>query len=379
MMQLKLTSLKPIGSPDLLLLTSVFSLAFLGIILVASSSIELSAHRYSSPYYFSFKHCVFLFISFCSGLVAYLIPTRCWYRYSNFLLVSSVFLLVLVLIIGREVNGAQRWIQLGSLNLQPSEFSKFTVMVFMATYLFRHLEEVRKANWIGFIKPLLVVLSIAVLIFLGRDFGTFFILFCAVLGVLFLAGAPFVKFLVLVFSSVAASIWLIVSEPYRYQRLTVFLDPWDKDFRFGDGYQMVQSIVAFGRGDWIGMGLGNSVQKLFYLPEAHTDFIFAILAEEMGFLGALSTIFLMGLLIWRSLLIGRFAEVTGRPFAAYLVYGLALLLGVQIFLNLAVNVGLAPTTGIPLPLLSYGGSSLLVTAVGLGVIARVSADLEYLR
>ena len=224
----------------------------------------------------------------------------------------------------------------------------------------------------GFLKPMAVVGLIAALLLAEPDFGTLMLIVLAVMGVLLLAGAPFNQYLMIGAAVVVGLAALAIIEPYRIQRFNVLLDPWDD--RLGAGYQITQALLAFGRGGWFGLGLGNSVQKLFYLPEAHTDFVFAILAEELGLIGALSTLGLMSILVWRGLLIGRRAERDGRHFAAYLCYGLVLIIGLQMLVNLAVNVGIAPTTGLTLPLMSYGGSSLVVTMASLGVIARISAD-----
>jgi cell division protein FtsW len=319
------------------------------------------------------KHGVFLVIALIAGAITFMVPTKWWYRSATLFLGFSLILLALVLIpgIGLEVKGARRWLNLGVINLQPSEVAKFTMMLYLAAYLVRRLEEVR-TQFMGFLKPMAVVGLIAALLLAEPDFGTLMLIVLAVMGVLLLAGAPFNQYLMIGAAVVVGLAALAIIEPYRIQRFNVLLDPWND--RLGAGYQITQALLAFGRGGWFGLGLGNSVQKLFYLPEAHTDFVFAILAEELGLIGALSTLGLMSILVWRGLLIGRRAERDGRHFAAYLCYGLVLIIGLQMLVNLAVNVGIAPTTGLTLPLLSYGGSSLVVTMASLGVIARISAD-----
>jgi len=366
-------TLRPLGQPDFGFVLTGLTLALLGLLMVASSSIEVASDRHGSPFSFAIKHGIFLVIALGVGAITFMVPTKWWYRSATLFLVFSLVLLALVLIpgIGLEVKGARRWLDLGVINLQPSEVAKFTMMLYLAAYLVRRLEEVR-TQFMGFLKPMAVVGLIAALLLAEPDFGTLMLIVLAVMGVLLLAGAPFNQYLMIGAAVVVGLAALAIIEPYRIQRFNVLLDPWDD--RLGAGYQITQALLAFGRGGWFGLGLGNSVQKLFYLPEAHTDFVFAILAEELGLIGALSTLGLMSILVWRGLLIGRRAERDGRHFAAYLCYGLVLIIGLQMLVNLAVNVGIAPTTGLTLPLMSYGGSSLVVTMASLGVIARISAD-----
>ncbi len=369
----QLSDVLPLGLPDRVFLLAAVALASIGLLLVASSSIEVASDRFANPFSFAIKHSIFLTAALGAATVAFLIPTRWWYTYATWLLLASLVLLAIILIpgVGHTVKGATRWLNLGFFNLQPSEITKFTMMLFLAAYLVRRLEEVRE-KFSGFVKPMVVVGLIAVLLLLEPDFGTLVVIVLAVMGVLLLAGAPFYQYLMIVFALLCGMALLAVIEPYRLDRIEAMFDPWQD--RYGAGYQITQALLAFGRGGLFGLGLGNSVQKLFYLPEAHTDFVFAILAEELGLIGALTTVCLMAILIWRGLLIGRRAELAGRHFAGYLTYGLVLTVALQMVLNLAVNIGLAPTTGLTLPLLSYGGSSLVMTAVSLGVIARISAD-----
>ena len=372
-LEIRRSDFMPLGVPDIHFILAACALACLGFLLVASSSVEVASDRFGQPFSFAMKHALFLLISSIAGVIAYLIPTRSWYNYATHFLLLSMALLAIILIpgIGLTVKGATRWLSLGIFNLQPSEITKFTMMLFLASYLVRRLEEVRQ-KFSGFVKPMAVVGLIAILLLMEPDYGTLLVLSCAVMGVLLLAGAPFTQYMVFGSALFLGLAILAVIEPYRVERIMTIFNPWAD--RFGAGYQLTQALLAFGRGGLFGMGLGNSVQKLFYLPEAHTDFVFAILAEELGLIGGLITVGFMTFIVWRGLLIGRCAELGGRPFAAYLVYGLVLLIALQILINLAVNTGLAPTTGLTLPLLSYGGSSLVMTAVSLGVIARVSAD-----
>ena len=345
----------------------------LGLLMVASSSIEVASDQIGGPFGFAFKHFIFLILAVIFGVISFFIPTRWWYRYSTYFLMGSIALLGMILIpgVGHTVKGATRWLSFGFFSLQPSEIAKFTMMLFLAAYLVRRLEEVR-SQFFGFFKPILIFALIGILLLREPDFATFFVLTFAVMGVLLLAGAPLTQYIMIAITLLSGLAYLALTEDYRLERIEAFFRPWEH--RFGSGYQLTQALLAFGRGELFGLGLGNSIQKLFYLPEAHTDFVFAILAEELGLIGALATLSLMAVLVWRGFLIGRLAELSGRPFAAYLTYGLILIIAIQMSLNLAVNIGLAPTTGITLPLLSYGGSSLVMTTVSLGVISRISAD-----
>ncbi|MGM0638642.1 MAG: peptidoglycan glycosyltransferase FtsW, partial [Pseudomonadota bacterium] len=249
--------------------------------------------------------------------------------------------------------------------------AKLCLIVYMAGYLERFLPQVRR-QWGAFLRPLVVLAVIGVLLILEPDYGAVVVMTACVMGMLLMAGAPWGRFLLLALLVAAGGALLAVAEPYRLARLISFVDPWAD--QFASGYQLTQALIAFGRGSWLGMGLGNSVQKLFYLPEAHTDFVFAVLAEELGLFGAVGIVGLFALLIWRAMAVGRRAELARQPFAAYLSYGIALVVGAQAFINIAVSSGMLPTKGLTLPLLSYGGSSLLVSAVMMALLLR--ADIE---
>jgi len=293
-------------------------------------------------------------------------------------------LLILVLLpgIGREVNGAKRWIGVGLFNVQPSEVAKVCAVLFLAGYLVRRQQEVR-GSWKGFFKPLVVLVPIAGLLLLEPDFGATVVMLGAAAGMLFLGGVGLFRFGLMVLLALGA-IYLLVQDPYRWARITNFSDPWAD--QFGAGYQLSQALIAFGRGEWLGVGLGNSVQKQFYLPEAHTDFVFSILAEELGLVGALLTLGLFVFIAVRSLYVGLWAERSRQFFSAYVAYGLALLWIGQILINIGVNVGLLPTKGLTLPFLSYGGSSLIICCASLGMLLRIewetrtclgSAEVEF--
>jgi cell division protein FtsW len=289
------------------------------------------------------------------------------------LLILAFILLILVLIpgIGRSVNGSRRWLGFGPLSLQVSEYVKMATVLFLAGFLVRRQEEIR-TKFSGFIKPMGLYCLIAVLLLLEPDFGATTVIGFTVIAMMFLAGMKTWQFIVLILLVGIAFALLAISAPYRMQRLTTFLDPWAT--AFGSGYQLTQSLIAFGRGGLFGVGLGNSVQKLFYLPEAHTDFLFAVLAEELGLFAVLAVIGLYALFIWRILRIGRFSQLKGKLFPAYVCYGFGVWLALQVFVNIGVNSGLLPTKGLTLPLISYGGSSLLIDCIAIGILLRIDYE-----
>ena len=354
----------------LLLVACLFSV---GMVMMSSASIDYAAVRYQSGFYHLWRYGFYVVLACAAGFAVACTPMRIWLRYGWACLALGFVLLVLVIIpgIGREVNGSMRWIPVGPINLQSSEVAKFCVLIYLAGYLVRRETEVRD-HWLGFIKPIGVVAILVALLMLEPDFGSVVVLFGACLGMLFLGGAQLLQFLLATLTGLVAGAGMIYSTPYRLQRFLTYLDPWAD--QFNTGYQLTQSLIAFGRGEWFGLGLGNSVQKQFYLPEAHTDFVFAILAEELGFIGALSIIALFVALFFRMLQIARRAEKSNRRFAAYLIYGVVLVLASQVFINMGVNTGLLPTKGLTLPFLSYGGSSLLVTGAFMGLALRVEYD-----
>lgn len=355
------------------LLLAAVALLLIGWVMVTSASSEVASSLTGNPWYFSLRHGIFLLLALAAGAVAFRIPLAWWKVNGPLLLLVGLVLLLLVLLVGREVNGSRRWLSVPGLpfNVQASEVAKFCLIVYLAGYLERFLPEVRR-QWGAFLRPLVVMAVIAGLLILEPDYGAVVVMTGAVMGMLLMAGAPWGRFLVLLLLVVALGALAAVAEPYRMARLTSFADPWAD--QFASGYQLTQALIAFGRGQWLGMGLGNSVQKLFYLPEAHTDFVFAVLAEELGLLGAIAVVGLFALLIWRAMAVGRRAELAGLAFGAYLGYGFALVIGAQAFINIAVSTGMLPTKGLTLPLLSYGGSSLVVSCVMIALLLR--ADVE---
>lgn len=360
---------------DPLLLSCALALMLTGLVMITSASMDVAARDFGSPAYFIVRHGSFLLLAWCCAGAALMIPVRSWQQYSVPLLVFGLVLLVLVLVpgIGREVNGSRRWIGLGPVNLQASEIAKACMVIFVSGYLVRRLDEVR-SSWWGVIKPALPMGVYGALLLAEPDYGALVVMVGTVAGIVFLGGMQFAQLVVVVLGGGALIALLAFAQPYRLERLKSFTDPWADPF--GAGYQLSQAQIAFGRGDWLGTGLGNSVQKLFYLPEAHTDFVYSVLAEELGLLGALVIIALYVLMVARMFIIGRQAEKQQCFYMAYLTYGFAFIIAGQALINIGVNVGALPTKGLTLPLLSYGGSSLLVCATMIAIVLRVDYELK---
>ncbi len=358
---------------DPVMFTTALLLILVGLVMVASASIEMSARNYGSPFHLLLKHAVYLGISVSAGAFAIGLPVKIWQKVDVPLLLLGFALLVLVLIpgVGREVNGSARWISLGFFTIQGSEFLKLFIVIYMSGHLVR-VGGMKQAHLRSFVKPLTILVGLVLLLMEQPDFGASVVIMVSVLGIIFLAGAPIRYFMPLLVAFIAAGGLLAVLQPYRLARLTVFTDPWEH--KYEGGYQLTQALIAFGRGDFYGLGLGNSIQKLFFLPEAHTDFLFSILAEELGLVGATLVISLFCVLMLRALWIGKTAQENGKPFHAYVAYGAGLMLGVQACINLGVNLGVLPTKGLTLPLMSYGGNSLIVSCVFVGILLRVEYE-----
>jgi cell division protein FtsW len=345
------------------------TLLLLGLVMVTSASVTLAA-RDGDPFFFLERQLLFSLVGVGCAAIVLRIPTAAWEKLSLPLLVVSIVLLVAVLIpgVGHMVNGSRRWLRLGGLNFQASEAARVLLLIYLCSYLVRREDEVRQ-SWMGFIKPLLVLGFAALLLLVEPDFGSGVVLLVTGIGVLFLAGVKLRHLLVVCSVGVVGLGLVAVASPYRYRRLITFLDPWLDPFN--TGFQLTQSLIAIGRGEWFGVGLGASIQKLFYLPEAHTDFVFAVLAEELGFVGIAFVVVLVLALAYRSLMIARAAAEAGLKFQSYLAAAFGIWFGLQAFINMGVNMGLLPTKGLTLPLLSYGRSSLLVTLVWIGMVLRV--------
>ena len=358
---------------DLTLLWSGIVLLLLGMVMVYSASIaiaEAGKHTGNQPAYFLIRHGVFPVIGMIAAGLASQVPMQTWQKLSPWLFVAGFVLLALVLIpgIGRDVNGARRWLPLGIVNLQPSELMKLFAVLYAADYTVRkmsHMQDLKKA----FLPMASAMVAVGVLLLKEPDFGAFVVIISIAIGILFLGGMQARLFAVLIIVLVAAFAILIVVSPYRRDRIFGFMDPWSD--AFGRGYQLSHALIAFGRGELFGVGLGASVEKLFYLPEAHTDFLLAVIAEELGFAGVLLVVVLFGLLVQRAFAIGRQCVALDRLYPALVAQGIGIWIGVQGFINMGVNMGLLPTKGLTLPLMSFGGSGILANCVALAVLLRV--------
>ncbi|MEQ6886847.1 putative lipid II flippase FtsW [Salicola sp. Rm-C-2C1-2] len=356
------------------LLLSAGVLLTLGIVMIGSASMDIAAESHGNPLYFVLRQSLYAVLGCLAGLAAANIPLVWWLRGAWLWLAGAFALLILVLTpLGITVNGSTRWISMGAVNLQVSEAAKWLLVVYLAGYVVRRHAEVVD-TWPGVLKPLAVLGAASVLLLAQPDFGAVVVLMAAAFGVIFVSGVGVGRFLVVSLTGLALGVAALFSQPYRIERLVAYLDPWQD--QFNSGYQLTQALIAFGRGEWTGVGLGNSIQKLFYLPEAHTDFIFAIAAEEFGLLGALCILMTFTVLVLSGLRIARQARDAGMTFGACLAYGLTLLIALQAYINMGVNTGLLPTKGLTLPLVSYGGSSLVISCVTIGVIARVQMEVE---
>ncbi len=356
------------------MLASVLLMA-IGLVMVASSSISVAPRLEVGPFHFLLRQVVYLVVGFALAFVTLRVPMKWWYEQSWIMLSIAFVVLLLVLIpgIGKTVNGSTRWIGLGIMNVQSSEIAKVCLVLYVAAYLVRRQQEIRTSIW-GFIKPLIVFCVMAVLLLMEPDFGALVVTLCALMGMIFLSGVRLLHFVALVGTALVCIGLIAISQQYRLERLTAYTEPFEADYKYGAGYQLTQALIAFGRGEWSGVGLGNSIQKLSFLPEAHTDFVFAIIGEEFGLLGSLVVLALFVVLIWRGFRIARRAEVKRLFFEAYVAYGLVLLMAAQILINLGVNTGLLPTKGLTLPFLSYGGSSVIMCCVAVGLVCRVAYE-----
>lgn len=364
--------------PDPWVLVSAVLLLALGLLMVASASMPIAEAKTGQPFYFLFRQGVFAVIGLLAAGVVFQIPLMRWRQISPLLLLAAFILLTLVLIpgIGKEVNGSLRWINVGPINIQVSEIAKLFALIYVAAYLKRHGAELQardlRTSTLALFRPMAVLAVLSLLLLLEPDFGSVVVLMATALGMIFLAGVKLWQFIVLQAGAIAALTVLLWSSPYRRARLISFLDPW-ADAQ-DSGYQLTQSLIAIGRGELSGVGLGESVQKLFYLPEAHTDFLFAVLAEELGLLGILLVIALFMTLVCRAFVIGQRAERLNMKFSAWLAYGIGLWFGIQALFNMGVNMGALPTKGLTLPLMSYGGSSVVVMCMTLAVLLRIDAE-----
>lgn len=358
-------------SYDPLMCSLIMLLLLFGLVMITSASTSLGERLGHDPMLFAKRHACYLLLSLLCFMAVMQIPVSFWQRSAIYLLLLSILLLLSVLVIGETVNGSCRWLRVGFLRIQPAELTKLALFCYLADYLVRKLRAVRDNFW-DFCKPLTILLILALLLLAQPDLGSAIVLFVTSLTLFFLAGVKIWQILAIVGSGGLACTILIIFTPYRFRRITAFLDPWSDPY--GSGYQLTQSLMAFGRGGYFGQGLGNSIQKLDYLPAAHTDFIFAILAEELGYFGVVTFLGLFTILVARMGLISYRAMKNGSLFGTFFVAAVAIWLVVQMIINIGGTLGLLPTKGLTLPLISYGGSSLLVFSIALSIVVRVDFE-----
>ncbi|KAA2284944.1 putative lipid II flippase FtsW [Arenimonas fontis] len=363
------------GRYDPWLLGMALALAAVGVVMVGSSSVAVAEGLGVGPFHFLIRHLLFLALGV--GLAAVLMRTELKRveRYGQWLLLGCFLLLLLVFLpgIGHTVNGAQRWINLGLSKFQAVEAVKLLLIVWLASYLVRHRDEIGH-RWKALLKPLLMSGGIVACLLLQPDFGSAALILAITGGMVWLGGARIAHLALMGAITLPLLAAVAVAAPYRMARLKSFLNPWEDPFN--DGFQLTQALIAIGRGEWFGVGLGASVQKLFYLPEAHTDFIFSVAAEELGFVGAAALILLFAGFAWRSFALGLRAVEKRRHFAGFCAFGVGLWIGLQAFVSIGVNLGILPTKGLTLPLISSGGSSVLMTCMAIGLLLRVSYELD---
>jgi cell division protein FtsW len=358
---------------DFGLITPAALLVGLGLVMVTSASLETASQLTGDPLHYFKRQLMFVGIGIVILMAAYRVPLEFWRQVSLILVAGMMFLLVLVLVpgIGKSVNGANRWLLLGGFSLQVSELTKLCFIVYMAAYITQHEAHLR-ATINALVNPLALLTAVCFLLLMEPDYGAVAVLMATSLGMLFLGGVRLWQFALLLAAAGGVLAVMALSSPYRLERITTFLNPWADPYN--SGFQLTQSLIAIGSGSWWGVGLGDSIQKLFYLPEAHTDFLFAVLAEELGLAGMTVVIALYSLLVWRCFALTRVAEACNLRFAASLSSGIGMWLGLQAFINIGVNLGILPTKGLTLPLMSAGGSSMLVGCAALGLLLRVHRE-----
>ncbi len=358
---------------DVVLLLSALIILSLGLIMVASTSVSIADKNSAQPFFYFYRQAAFAIFGLIVGMVVYKIPLLFWQKAGPILIISSVILLLMLFLpgVGKEANGSVRWLAFGPINIQVSEAVKLFLVIYLSGYLVRHQESVR-TEFLGFFRALLVLIVIVALLMLQPDYGASVVMLATAMCLMWLAGVKLSQYLLLLVFSIAVFVTMALISPYRMDRLTTFINPWDDPF--DKGFQLTQALIAIGRGEWFGVGLGASVQKLFYLPEAHTDFLYSVLAEELGLVGAVSVIVLFTIIVLRAFRIGRIAEQNNKPFAGYMAYGIGVWIGLQAYINIGVNMGILPTKGLTLPLMSYGGSSLVVMCVALALLLRIDHE-----
>ncbi|MCK5477409.1 MAG: putative lipid II flippase FtsW [Methylococcales bacterium] len=359
---------------DYFLLCICSCLLILGYIMVASSSLHLGEKMANNSLYYPVRQLLHIVAGVIAAVCVAFVPLKMWEKMGPWLFIGGLALLVMVLIpgVGVKVNGSVRWISLGGLRIQVSEIIKFISVVYMAGYVTRHLDEVQQSTY-GLVKPLLYFSVACFLLLMEPDFGSAVVILSIAMGIMYLSGARIWQFLILIAVVAVLGMLLVYFSPYRWARVTGFINPW-ADAQ-NTGFQLVQALISFGRGEIFGVGLGSGIQKLFYLPEAHTDFLFSVLAEELGLIGVLITIGLFSLLLWHSFSIAVKAELADEKFAAFVAYGLGIWFGFQAFVNMGVNMGVLPTKGLTLPLMSYGGGSMITMCAAMALLFRVNSEI----
>jgi cell division protein FtsW len=358
--------------PTLLLL--IGTILCVGLVMLTSASISVAERNMGNPFHYFERQMNAVIAGLIGAAIMLYIPSRVWERIGLLLVIGAVGMLILVLIpgFGSTVNGSTRWLNVGGVNImQVSEPARLLMLMYISGYAVRHQAELRE-SFIGFAKPMLLIGIVCVLLLLEPDFGATVVMLAIALSVLFVSGARLRDFFGISLVVLAGMAFLAVASPYRMARLMGFIDPWADPYN--SGFQLTQSLIAIGSGEVFGVGLGGSVQKLFYLPEAHTDFVFAVIAEEFGLMGSLAVIAMFAALVWRALIVARESAESGRLYQANLAFGFAVWQAMQVFINLGVNMGILPTKGLTLPLISYGRSSLVVTLIGLGLLLRIDCE-----
>ena len=358
---------------DLILLSLFFVLSFSGLLILASASVHFSDSIYGNPSAIFNRQLFYFFLGLFGLLIFFILPLNFWISYDRLLITLGFILLLLVFVpgIGFEVNGANRWIRVAGFGLQPSEIMKFLSILYVSCYSVRRIREIQ-SHWIGFFRPAIIIVSIISIILIQPDLGSSAVIFASVLGVLFVAGVKIKQFFIVALLGLVAVSLMIVFVPWRWERIISFIDPWSDPW--GSGYQLTLSLMSIGRGDWFGVGLGQGLMKMGYLPDAHTDFIFSVIVEEMGILGGFIIVALLFGLSFRIFYIGRESLLRKNYFGFYFSYGVALLLGLHTFINVGVACGLLPTKGLTLPLISAGGTNLIIVCLMIGLILRVDYE-----
>ena len=358
---------------DLILLSLFFVLSFSGLLILASASVHFSDSIYGNPSAIFNRQLFYFFLGLFGLLIFFILPLNFWTSYDRLLITFGFILLLLVFVpgIGFEVNGANRWIRVAGFGLQPSEIMKFLSILYVSCYSVRRIREIQ-SHWIGFFRPAIIIVSIISIILIQPDLGSSAVIFASVLGVLFVAGVKIKQFFIVALLGLVAVTLMIVFVPWRWERIISFIDPWSDPW--GSGYQLTLSLMSIGRGDWFGVGLGQGLMKMGYLPDAHTDFIFSVIVEEMGILGGFIIVALLFGLSFRIFYIGRESLLRKNYFGFYFSYGVALLLGLHTFINVGVACGLLPTKGLTLPLISAGGTNLIIVCLMIGLILRVDYE-----